>query len=79
MAEGDVPVPTVRELAERNDGSAVAIDWDGQGKATRWRLLEKGRKILADAMHHNAQAAIARGEGAWKQPPSRQIGGLNAP
>lgn len=79
MADDEVPVPTIRELAERNDGSATAIEWTGDGKASRWVLHEKGRKILADAMHRNALAAIARGEGSWTQPPTRKIGGLNAP
>jgi hypothetical protein len=71
-----VHVPTVRELAERNDGSAVATKWDADGKATAWRVFDKGHAVMGAAMRENALAAIARGEGNWTRPPSREIGGL---
>lgn len=55
------PTPTVRELAERNDGSAVAIDWNAEGKATKWRLMQKGYDLLGEIMRRNAAATLARG------------------
>jgi hypothetical protein len=84
----DVPVPTVAELAARNDGSAVVTHWVNEGTEknpkmvpSRWRLLDKGYAILGEAMRTNALAAIARGEGNWQQPPSSLILGRssNAP
>jgi hypothetical protein len=80
-----VHVPTVAELAERNDGSAEVTRWVNKGTAkspkmvpSEWRLLDKGYAILGEAMRHNALVGIARGEGNWVQPPSSWKGLGNA-
>lgn len=70
------PVPTVRQLAEMNEGYAVAIDWDKDGKPTKWRLLEGGTKLLGQIMARNAEATIAWRQENWTSPQSRQIPGL---
>lgn len=76
-ADDLVPVPTIRELAERRDGSAEVTHWVNEGTQknprmvpSRFRLLDKGNAILRDAMRHNAQVRLARGDGDWVQPPS---------
>jgi hypothetical protein len=77
---GPMEVPTVRELAELGSDYAVAVAWDADGKATKWRTFAKGHALLGDIMKHNALLAIANGETAWTQPPSRtDLGGVRAP
>ena len=76
-------MPTVPELAAMGAEYAVATDWvnDGTAKspkrrATRWRVTDKGHALLGEIMRENALEAIAAGETAWVQPPSRNIPGL---
>jgi hypothetical protein len=77
-----VHVPTVPELQQMGEEYAVPLTWvnDGTAKhpkmrATSWRVTDKGHALMGEAMRANAQAAIARGEGDWQQPPSRRLGG----
>lgn len=66
-------VPTVRELAELNEGYAVAIRWDKDGNATMWHLTVLGYDHLGAIMRRNAEKLIAAGEGTW---PRRKSSGL---
>lgn len=57
----DEPTPTVRELYERKDGSAEAVDYDKDGRPTRFRLLPQGHELLNGIMRRNAERALERG------------------
>ncbi|QED11863.1 hypothetical protein SEA_MASHLEY_46 [Microbacterium phage Mashley] len=78
------PTPTVRELYERRDGSAEAIDWVKPSKTapavpTRFRLLPKGQAVISEIQHRNAAATLARGtareEAAAAVRAARERGG----
>lgn len=71
-------VPTVRELAAVGRDYAYATDWrKGERKndpkiPTRWHVTVEGHAVMGEAMRANALEVIARGEGEWVRPPSRQ-------
>lgn len=55
------PTPTVRDLYERRDGSAEAIDWNKDGVPTKFRLTDRGYATISVVMRRNAAASLARG------------------
>lgn len=61
MHTDDEPTPTIRELYERKDGSAEAVEFNMKMEPTVFRLTAKGNQILAGIMKRNAEASIARG------------------
>lgn len=69
-------VPTVAELAQMNEGYAVAIKWDKEGNATMWRTTILGHDYLGAIMRRNAEKMVAAGLGDWVEPPGRRIPGL---
>lgn len=71
-------VPTVRELQREDEKLVKAIKWDKDGVPTMFRVTDEGHALLGKIMRWNATIAVARGEGDWVRPPSRQIGGINA-
>lgn len=71
------PTPTVRELYERKDGSAEAVDWVRPNKTspavpTKFRLLPKGQQLITEIAQRNAAATLARG-GQTSEPVLRMI------
>ncbi len=69
-------VPSVRELEKMNEGYAIATEWNKDKEATRWQLTQLGYDYLGAIMRRNAEKLRAAGVGDWKEPPTRQIGGL---
>lgn len=60
----DEPTPTVRELWAMKNGTVEAVDYDKEGRPTRFRLLPAGHALLNGIMRRNAERALARGVGA---------------
>jgi len=72
-------VPTVLELVELGLAKEVVrmVPAGKTGKkfrreVTHW-ISPEGHALLGERMRENAEAAIARGEGDWVQPPSSGI------
>lgn len=55
------PTPTIRELYERKDGTAEAVEFTKDMKPTIFRLTDKGFALLAGIARRNAAATLARG------------------
>lgn len=55
------PTPTLLELHERKDGSVEVVDYNKDLKPTKFRLTEKGHRLLGEIMRRNALASRARG------------------
>lgn len=63
--EGE-PTPTLRDLYDRKDGSVEVVDWSTPKGAkmpqpSKYRLTDKGNRVLGDIMRRNAAATEARG------------------
>ena len=69
-----VPVPSVQELVERGLATPAQVALGGKIQTTVYRISDEGFAEIREAMRHNAEEAIASGESAWVEPPSRQIG-----
>lgn len=65
MAE---PVPSVADLITL--GLAHADRATPKGGMSRVHVSDEGHALMGAAMRRNAEAALARGEGDWRQPPS---------
>jgi hypothetical protein len=73
-------VPTAPELVAlglAHEESETRKLGNGQKRTTTWIVVhDEGHRLMGEVMHRNAQAALARGEGDWVRPPSRDIPGL---
>lgn len=61
-------VPTADELVGM--GFAERDRMVPKGSLSRIKVSDEGHALMGAAMRRNAQAALARGEGHWEQPPS---------
>jgi hypothetical protein len=73
------PVPTVVELAAQGRHLAYLVTGSKKGEVSRYHVTAEGHALMGAAMRENAEAAIASGETAWVQPPSRDIPALRGP
>lgn len=55
-----LPTPTVRELYERKEGLAEAVEFNKRMEPTVFRLTDKGWALLGEIMRTNAQETLAR-------------------
>jgi len=70
-------VPMCADLVAMGLAVEVTVRTGAKSTAKVYRISEEGRALLNETMRANALEALERGEGEWKQPPSRRIPGLS--
>jgi hypothetical protein len=64
-------VPTAAELVKMGLAELITVKTGAKMTSQMYRISTEGMALMRDAMKENALEAIARGETAWVEPPSR--------